>query len=433
MTTAVPTALLALGAVAALVIVVFVFRATPRGGFLVWALVLFLVPIWVGASIGPHWPAIVLVTIVLLIANWSRVALHPADAFMAAFGGIVLVLLLVGGVGLGAAVVVLLEWMIPYIWGRLVLARVATTWVSSAISIAALIAAILAILEFVTSFNPFVMIPGSEPLYSSWKSLQLRGGVLRVEGAFGHSIALGTSLAMASAFVIHLRWQTLPKVLTIAVIVTAAVLTFSRTAQITIVLTITASIVLLPGLSRRFRTIVIALVALGAGIALPFIESVLGAAGDAAAGSAGYRTDLLVLIQQTRIFGGADDWQGLIVEDYYLGFFADSVDNALVLALLRYGLVPTLLMGVVIVSPVVMLFRQHQRNPAALAVACQLPSLVVVALITQYGIALWFCIGLAVAWGVAGRRESDVARAAQVRKGLSTPTDLLSSPGESDR
>ena len=405
MTIAAPTALLALGALAALVIAVFVLRASPRGGFVLWILVLFLVPVWVGVTAGPHWPAIVLVTLVLLAANWSRVPLHPADGFMAAFGGFVLVLLALGEVDLGAAVTVFLEWTIPYIWGRVVLARVPASWVSGAISAAALIAAILAIIEFATSFNPFILIPGPEPLYSSWNTLQLRGGVLRAEGAFGHSIALGATLAMSSAFVIHASWRSMPKVLTIAIIVAATVLTFSRAGQITMVLTLMAAIVLLPGLSRRFRITITALGVLGVGIAFPIVESVLGAAGDEADGSADYRTDLLVLIQQVELFGNAGDWQSLVAGDFYLGFFADSVDNTLVLALLRYGLVPTSLMAAVIICAAVMILRRQQRSPAALAVACQLPSLVVVALITQYGVALWFCVGLAVSWGVMGLRD----------------------------
>lgn len=433
MTTTVPTVLLALGALAAFVIVVVVFRAAPRGGFLVWASALFLVPIWVGATLGPHWPAIVLVTILLMIANWSRVTFHPADAFMATFGIVVLVLLVPGEVGLGAAIVLFVEWMIPYIWGRLVLARVEAFWVSSAIGIAALMAAVLAIVEFFTSFNFFITIPGSEPLHSAWKSLQPRGGVLRAEGAFGHSIALGSTLAMSSAFVVHSPWRALTKILTISVIVTAVVMTFSRAAQITIVLTLVASIVLLPGLSQRFRAAVIALGVLGAGIAFPVIESVLGAAGDEAAGSAGYRTDLLILLQQARLFGDAGEWQDLIDGDYYLGYFADSVDNALVLALLRYGIVPTLLMVMVIVSPVATLLRRHQRNPAAVAVACQLPSLVVVALITQYGVAMWFCIGLGVAWGVAAPRDGLPKQAAQPSEGDSRSNDVSSPPGAPDR
>ncbi|MFL0457508.1 hypothetical protein ACH0CV_09225 [Brachybacterium paraconglomeratum] len=410
MTASVPTGLLALGALAALVIATVMFRAMPKAGILVWALVLFLVPVWVGAAVGPHWSAIGLLTIVLVIANWSRMTFHPADALAAAFAGLVLILHILGEVGLGAALIVFQDWMIPYLWGRLVLTRVPGSSISNAISIGALIAAVLAILEFVTSFNPFVLIPGAEPLWSSWSGLQPRGGVLRAEGAFGHSIALGATLAMSTAFVVHSRWRSLPKIVTVAVIVAATVLTFSRAGQITIVLTLAASIALIPGLSRRFRITVLSLAAVGVGIALPVIEAVLGAAGDEAAGSAGYRSDLLVLLGQVKAFGDAGEWQTLVAGDHYLGFFADSVDNALLLALLRYGLVPTLLMSLVIITPVVLLLRRQWRSPAAIAVACQLPSLVVVALITQYGVAFWFCIGLAVAWGVSGTLEDGQER-----------------------
>lgn len=405
MTNAVPLALLALGALAALVITVVTLRALPRGGFLAWALALFLVPVWVGANVGVYWPAVILLAVLLLVANWSRVPWHPADGVMAVFGALVIGLLALGGVGLSAAVTAVLEWVIPYIWGRVVLARAGAAWVTGVVSVVAVIAAVLAIVEFATSFNFFVLIPGAEPLYSAWNTVQPRGGVIRAEGAFGHSIALGATLAMSTAFAIATRWPLLPKMLALVLIAVATVLTFSRAGWITMILTLVLGVFFLPGLSRRFRITAVTGGALGAVIAVPFIGSVLSSAGDEAAGSAGYRTDLLVLVQQVELFGNAGDWQTLVAGDHYLGYFANSVDNALVLSLLRYGLVPTILVIAVIVLAVLAGARRDRRNPAALAVLGQLPSLVVVALITQYGMFLWFCVGLAVAWSVAAEDD----------------------------
>ena len=51
-----------------------------------------------------------------------------------------------------------------------------------------------------------------------------------------------------------------------------------------------------------------------------------------------------------------------------------------------------------IVCAVATTARRQTRSPAGLAVVGQLPSLVVVALITQYGMLLWFCVGLALTW-----------------------------------
>ena len=80
-------------------------------------------------------------------------------------------------------------WLLPYCWGRIVLSRVSANWVAACITTAAVAAAILAIAEFATGSNPFHLVPGAGS--SIWGAQQIRGGLLRAEGAFGHSIALG--------------------------------------------------------------------------------------------------------------------------------------------------------------------------------------------------------------------------------------------------
>lgn len=407
MTTDAPTALLALGALASVVVAAFLLRALPRASFFAWTLVLFFVPVWVGANAGVFWSAITALTVLLLAAHWTRVPLHPADAWMAVFTALLIGLFLLRGVTYPSMLTAVLEWVIPYAWGRIACSRLSTMWITRAIALAATVAAGLALLEFATSFNPFVLIPGPDPLYSAWDDLQPRGGFLRAEGAFGHSIALGAALAMSSAFVIAARWRLIPTIVSIAVIVSATVVTFSRAGLITLLITLVLSICLLPGVSARLRATVVAAGAVGAVLIFPLVDGVLGAAGEEAAGSAGYRTDLLVLIRQVRPFGSSGDWTSLVTGDYYLGHFARSIDNALMLMLLRYGTIPTLLLLATIVCVVLLVVRQVGRNPAALAVVGQLPSLVVVALITQYGTFLWFCVGLAIGWGPVHRAAAD--------------------------
>ncbi|MBT2495342.1 hypothetical protein J7E45_06960 [Microbacterium sp. ISL-59] len=398
MATAVPIVLLAVGGLAALALVVLVLRMMPRAAFVVWACVLFFVPLWVGVSIGFYWAAITLLTALLIVVNWSIVPLRAADAWVAVFIIVTVGLYAFGSVDLASLVAALLEWVIPYIWGRVVLARVGTAWVTSTIAIVAVVAATLAVVEFFTSFNPFVLIPGSGVIYDTWSPLQERGGVLRAEGAFGHSIALGAALAMSSAFVVATRWRLAPKISGVVIIAVATVLTFSRVGLLTLVLTLILSTFLIAGVSTRFRATVAVAGAVGTAIVIPIIDTVFGAAGEEAGGSADYRTDLLVLLEQVQVFGNPGDWHSLVSGDYYLGYFARSVDNALVLTLLRYGYVPTFLIMAAVVCAAWMALRRSTRSPAALAVVGQLPSLVVVALITQYSMFLWFCVGLAITW-----------------------------------
>lgn len=424
MTTAVPIALLAIGGIAAVVIVVLGLRLLPKAAFVGWVCVLFFVPIWVGVNISFYWAAITLLTALLIVVNWSVVPLRAADAWVAGFVIVIVGLFGFGSVDLASLVAALLEWVVPYIWGRVVLARIGVEWVTSTISVIAVVAALLAIVEFVTSFNPFVLIPGSGVVYDTWSPLQERGGQLRVEGAFGHSIALGAALAMSSAFVVATKWKLLPKIGAVVIIAIATVLTFSRAGLITLVLTLVLSTFLIAGVSTRFRVSVAFAGIVGTAIVIPIIDSVFGAAGDEAGGSADYRTDLLVLLEQVQLFGNPGDWYSLVSGDYYLGYFARSIDNALVLTLLRYGYIPTLLIMAALIAAAVMSVRRKTRSPASLAVVGQLPSLFVVALITQYSMFLWFCVGLAITWAY----DADLLRRGGEREPEIT---ILSTPLES--
>lgn len=404
MGTAVPIVLLAVGGVAAAAIAVLGLRLLPRTAFVAWSVVLFFVPLWVGVNLGFYWSAIALLTALMVLVNWSIVPLRAADAWVAVFVLVIVGLYGFGSVDLGSLTAAILEWVIPYLWGRVVLARVRPEWVTTTIAAVAVVAASLAIVEFFTGFNPFVLIPGSGVVYDTWSPLQERAGVFRAEGAFGHSIALGAALAMSSAFIVAARWLLVVKIAGIIAIAVAVVLTFSRTGLVTLVITLALATFLITGISKRFRVAVAITGAIGAVVVTPIMDSVFGAAGDEAGGSADYRTDLLVLLGQVRPFGNPGEWQSLVAGDYYLGYFARSVDNALVLTLLRYGWIPTFVIMAAIVCVIVIALRRSQRSPAALAVVGQLPSLVVVALITQYSLFLWFCVGLAVTWA----RDADL-------------------------
>lgn len=377
-------------------VMLFVFRASPRTTFVAWAIVLFLVPIWIGAAVGFFWAAITLITLAALASNYADVRLTVADAFVAAFALLVLILFALQLATLSNTVVAILQWVVPYAWGRMVLARVPALFATRTIATVATVAACLAIVEFATGTNAFVLVPGPGP-FAEWSGLQARSEFVRAEGAFGHSIALGASLAMASAFVLATRWSTLAIVLSLATVVGAIVVTFSRIGLVTVALTLAVSIVAMPALSRAARWAVALGGAAAIAIVVPFLGDVFSDAGDEAGGSADYRTGLLSLVSEVRMLGSAGDWHGRIEGGVYLGTFADSVDNTMLLIALRFGWVPVVLVCAVLVALVVGLLR-GRANPATIAVVCQVPTLFAVALITQFGPFLWFLIGLAVAW-----------------------------------
>jgi hypothetical protein len=104
--------------------------------------------------------------------------------------------------------------------------------------------------------------------------------------------------------------------------------------------------------------------------------------------------------------GGDRSWETLVVGDTYLGFFARSVDNAIISILLRFGYLPTALLFAVVIAAIVISARQGM-NAAGIAVLAQIVSLFAVALITQYGMLLWFLVGVA-ATAQSGRTNEPV-------------------------
>lgn len=396
-------------AVTALGVAYLLMRAAPRASFVLWCVTLFFVPVWVGVSVGFFWAAITGVTLLAVLAGEVRFRVTVFDVVLGAFTVLVIGLFVIGMVTIGGAVQAVLEWVLPYAWGRVLLTRVSREWVCSVLGGFAVVAATLALVEAATGVNVFLSFPAmNTSAYEIWGILQDRGGMVRVEGAFGHSIALGATLAMCSAFLLATRWPTPVKMIGLGAIAAATVLTFSRIGLVTLVLSATLTVLLLPRLSRSTRAAVVAGGAVAALVAVPILSDVFLEAGDEASGSANYRLDLLALVPQLRPFGSAGDWQGLVAGGTYLGAYASSIDNALLVMAVRLGWVPTALLCVVLLGVAWWALRRRRSSPAAIAVAAQLPGLLAVALITQFGMFFWFLVGLAVTWPGSPRETGGV-------------------------
>ena len=400
------TVAIALGGLAAAVTAVLVLRAAPRITVVAWILVLCFVPIWVGVSVGPFWSAITLMTVLAIVTCSGSIELSPADGLMAAFFMLVVAQFALGMTSLAGAVSAVTEWLIPYLWGRLVLTRVSQEFLFRAIALIAGAAAALALVEAFTGTNLFVLITfGSDSLASVWAPLQPRGGLIRAEGAFGHSIALGASLSIAAAFVLGTTWRLQIKLALLVLIAAAIAMTLSRIGLITFVITVALSVLVLPGLSRGARAVTIAAGLIAATVIVPFVSRVFLEAGTEAGGSADYRLDLLSILQVLQPIGAAPDITGLTVHGDYLGSFARSIDNALLVTAMRVGWAPTLLLIAALLCATLPILKRGRANAASIAVAAQLPGLFAVAFITQYSTFFWFAAGLAVSLNVAARRR----------------------------
>ncbi|GAA1856067.1 hypothetical protein GCM10009796_17690 [Microbacterium koreense] len=395
-------------ALCAAIIAVVVARAAPRATFLLWMATMFFVPVWVGVSVGPFWSAITLVTVLLIAACAQRGPLSIADAFMAGFAILVGAQFALGISSLSATFIAASEWLLPYIVGRVLLARVSIDFVTKAIAVVAVIAALLALVEASTGVNVFQSWPaGSASLYDQWSPLQPRGGLVRAEGAFGHSIALGATLSMSAAFVLASRWRLGVRIAMLAVIAGAVAMTLSRIGLVTLVITVGLSLLVLPGLSARGRVAIAAAAIVAAAVVVPFISDVFLDAGGEAGGSADYRFDLLAITRVVPLFGSAPDIGGLTIDGQFLGVFEKSIDNAILVVAMRVGWVPTVLLLGVLVVAVSRLFARGRTHSAAVAVAGQLPGLLAVSLITQYAVFFWFVVGLAVTLNLRAAHRDD--------------------------
>jgi hypothetical protein len=277
-----------------------------------------------------------------------------------------------------------------------VLSRVDINWVYGALATAAVVAAVLAILEFISGVNLFVGFAMPNSQYQTWSELQLRGGLLRVEGSFGHSIALGSSLAIASVFVAATKWPSWMRLTSLVIVLTAAGMTLSRIGLVGIILTLLLAAALLGRwLTRTLRIALVALLTVVAGIGIPLMWDVFTSAGDEAVGSAAYRTDLTSLVTDFSLLGISPSWAVSPTGDTYFGSF-QSIDNQLILTGLRFGLLPVGLLVLALVICLITVLR-GRSTPASIAVVAQIPAFVSVALITQYAEFVWFTAGLAVA------------------------------------
>jgi hypothetical protein len=411
-------AVLLAGAVAAVgALGVVVLRYAPRSAFALWLLVLCAVPVWAGVTVVVDWEPEVLVTLLVLTC---LVSLRPrggapvagrltlADGVVALFVLAALVPIATGATSVSDVFVLLAQWTGAFLVGRLIGRRVELTWVYGALTVAFSLVAVLALVEFATGWNPFVGIPGSGSLHDAWSPIQERGGRARAEGAFGHSIALGASLALALPLTLVAPFRAGVRVALAVLLLAASAVTFSRVGLATAVLGVVLCVAFLRSdLSPRVRLVVVSgLVVVGAGVS-SLLSGVFAAAGAEATDSAGYRWALLDLVPEIALFDRSGSAYGLASGERYFGDFS-SIDNALLLLGLRYGWVPLVLVTGLLLVACATVLRGRATAPT-IALVAQVPSFVSVALITQYATLVWFVAGLAVFSQVVAREEAGPA------------------------
>jgi hypothetical protein len=377
-----------------------VLTAYPGAYLIVWLLTICFVPWWVGYTLVTFLPAAVLVSLFGLICMTPGVSQRITLPDWGVFGFFVACLLpvVVGGSTRSATFGVAAVWLPGYLVGRRLPLRVDLRWIYGAVAVFFSAVSVLAIAEFFFVWNPFVKIRigSSISSYATWGTLQSRGDVLRAEGAFGHSIALGSSIAMAVPLVLASRFRQSLRVVAVGLMLGATVVTFSRSAMICAVLGVVVSVLFLRDIvTPRLRTALVALVVIMAIVLVPFLNETFSAAGSEATRSADYRGQLAALVSQINFVGLSDSAQRLGDGELYFGQF-HSIDSQLILSGLTYGAFALIVACVLLIVGIGAVLRRR-ASPPLIAVVCQVPALFTVALITQYSVYFWFVVGLAVA------------------------------------
>lgn len=388
-----------------------------------WALALWLcsicfLPYWAGVRFSGYWPpsaivGLVVLAGVLLRGNFEIKKVNPWDIAVLTFAAACILLGIADVSQKGHIFISVTQWACAYLIGRVFAQEIGLDYIYRAVAIIFTIVGVFAILEFATGINLYSLVApgeGAQGLTLNTDA-QLRGGQMRVEFAFGHSIALANSLAMAVPLTLAARLPVAVKVASITIISFAVLFTISRSGMVTLVLAVALSVWAIRDnrLTTGAKATIAAAGALAAYFAAPWLSGVLTRASDEAGRSGRYREDLLQMFPQTEAFGLADGY----AEDgrgKFLWHGMESIDNAFLRIAVNFGWVPMLLVLAIFIAAVVLTLLRR-ATPAVVALAAITPAIFTVALIVQLGSVVFFFVGLAAAGVVAERRHrTDAAR-----------------------
>ncbi len=372
----------------------------PSLAIIGWISVIAFVPIWWGVDLVAYvYPGTIagVGALVVLLRRPSFGRITAGDVGILIFFIATLSPILVKGAWAPAAMfAVVTQWLLAYLIGRLALSVISAERLYGVIGVVFGIVAVLAIIESIFHYNPFIAFGGHGPLFDSWRAVQSRGGLPRAEGAWGHSIALGAALAMSIPLMLASRLKPGLKVALVLIMLGGVVVTLSRIGQLTAVLALVLSLyAMAPIMKRGLKAATLMILFVGGLMGYSYVTGVFDSSGDEFSKSAAYRGDLLSLVHDIAAFGLSPvisrDATGAVNFD---GF--ESIDNAMLLLGLKHGwfaLGVALALGAAVLVMVVL----RKAEPPTISVATQIPALFAVALITQFSMYFWFMVGLAVA------------------------------------
>lgn len=368
----------------------------PRIALVIWLLTFAFVPTWIGVDVGTFLPAITVIGVLVLLTNLGSTGWHLSRADL-----VIVVMILVGFLAttfytssFPSWVAMITQWLLCYLAAKTVIANTGVQFAGRALVAVLAVVAVLALIEFVFHWHPYVNLGPDNGLHETWGPIQERGGVDRSEWSFGHSIALSGALSMAIPFVLGSDMHGGKKAVLTVLLAAGTAATFSRAGLGAVALGIFLSLLFQANLRAKQKVALSALLAVAAAFALPLIGRVFDNAGNEATWSSAYRGRLLDLIPTMQPIGRAS--VAVVGGDGSVTFGGfQSIDSTFLQLGLGFGWLIAL---TALIPFVVLLIRILIRrgSTADLALFAQLPLIATVAMITQWQSLVWVLAGMAV-------------------------------------
>jgi hypothetical protein len=384
-------------------VVMLVCWGRPRLALTVWLLSVTMVPIWISVHVFANVPihCVVAVMAVAATIGKSDVKFSIFDAYFIAFLTIAMLAVYLDNSNAALWAQMIVRWAVPFLAIRVLVSSTGIQFASDALALAFAVVGGLAIVEFLLIWHPFVNWNFYTPEFAAWHPIQTRGGVDRSEWAFGHSIALGGSLALSIPFIVRSSFGHVWKTLFFVSVIGGILATASRGSLIAAGLT--GALCLIYASTRPVvRSTLVVLVLVTAIIVGPLLAPILQTwalgSSNEEQGSANYRNDLY------STYLPAIQWFGRSPSYHSGGNEAQSIDSAILRIGLEFG---WLILAMALAPLVVAVIRiiGGRASSAEIALVGQVPLFATVALITQYESIVFMVAGLAVQSAIVQRTE----------------------------
>lgn len=380
-----------IGAFLALALAGFAY-AKPQPALILWLVVTAVVPYWTTVYvIGVGFPPSAAVGVPVLVGiatsrftSGSSVRLSWMDWSIISAALIVTFLWWTGELeGFFYIRDLLLVWMLAYVLGRCASGRVMTAFPVLMACVAA-----WGLIEFTFGMHLFAdWMPSAN---HTLNVIQERAGVARSEAAFGHAIAYGAALVMAIPFAQRLRRHAL---LVQFLLVAGVAVSLSRGPLLGLVLTLVLSTWVLADSKLRVRYTL--LTVLGGGAAYLILTNLYsGVYSDEVTGSGNARLDQYFAVRDhldwlssALVFSGPNG------EPIVAGLLI--IDSTPLRLAVNYGIITAALFLIPVAVAALRVLRR-KAGPASVALAGQIPVLLVTSLITQWQMLIFFMMGVVV-------------------------------------